>query len=92
MYSENIEILSPLAAQDAKEKIVKEIKALNEIREEMYSLTERRGKLEKEFNKRSQELLKYRGIIFDFIEEKKAPVENVERDPVNILLLGLTPH
>lgn len=42
MYSENIEMLSPLAAPDAKEKIVEEIKALNEIREEMYSLTERK--------------------------------------------------
>lgn len=92
MYSENIEILSPLAAQDAKEKIVEEIKALNKIREEMYSLTERKWQLEKEFNQRSQELLKYRGIIFDFIEEEKAPVEEVEREPVNILLLGLTPH
>lgn len=48
--------------------------------------------MEKEFNQRSKELLKYRGIIFDFIEEEKAPVEEVERDPVNILLLGLTPH
>lgn len=92
MYSENIEILSPLAAQDAKEKIVEEIKALNEIREEMYSLTERKWELEKEFNQRSKELLRYRGIIFDFIEEEKAPVEEVEREPVNILLLGLTPH
>ena len=80
MYSENIEILPPLTAQDAKEKIVEEIKDLNKIREEMYSLTERKWQLEKEFNKRSQELLKHRGIIFDFIEEEKAPVEEVERD------------
>ena len=92
MYSENIEILSPLAAQDAKEKIIEEIKDLNKIREEMYSLTERKWQLEKEFNKRSQELLKYKGVIFDFIKEEKALVEETKREPVNILLLGLTPH
>lgn len=92
MYSENIEILSPLAAPDAKDRIVEEIRALNGIREEMYSLTERKWELEKEFNRRSQELLKHRGIIFDFVKEEKAPVKEVERDPVNILLLGLTPH
>lgn len=92
MYSENIEILSSVAAPDAKEQIVKEIRELNDIREEMYALSERRNKLEGEFNRRSKELMKLRGVIFDFIPEEVTPVEEPERDPVNILLLGLTPH
>lgn len=91
-YSEKIEILSPLAAPDAEESIVKEIKELNAIREEMYALTEKKWELEKQFDARSKELMKMRGILFDFIQEESAPVEEPERDPVNILLLGLTPH
>lgn len=78
IYSENVRILSPLAAPDAEEKIVKEIKELNSIQEEMYALHERRNQLEKEWEHKSKELMKYRGVLFDFVEEKKAPAPEPE--------------
>ena len=93
IYNEHVRILSPLAAQDAEEQIVKKIKELNAIQEEMYGLTERRNQLEKEWEQGSKELMKFRGILFDFVEEEKAPApEPEEKQQVNILLLGLTPH
>lgn len=93
IYNEHVRILSPLAAQDAGEQIVKKIKELNAIQEEMYGLTERRNQLEKEWEQGSKELMKFRGILFDFVEEEKAPApEPEEKQQVNILLLGLTPH
>lgn len=93
IYNEHVRILSPLAAQDAEEQIVKKIKELNAIQEEMYGLTERRNQLEKEWEQGSKELMKFRGVLFDFVEEEKAPApEPEEKQQVNILLLGLTPH
>lgn len=93
IYNEHVRILSPLAAQDAEEQIVKKIKELNAIQEEMYGITERRNQLEKEWEQGSKELMKFRGILFDFVEEEKAPApEPEEKQQVNILLLGLTPH
>ena len=88
MISENIKIISPLASEDAKEQIIKQIRELNSIKNELADLFEKRLRLGAKYEEGEKKLKSMKGVIFEFVEEEK-PKQVHTINKVNIVLKGL---
>lgn len=86
---DRIEILYPeLFSEEGKKILLEEIARVEDLRESLYELVEKKVALEKILKDAETKLNKKEGVLFRYLPKKKKPVKEI-KNTTNLIFRGL---